>query len=362
MLRSSSSDNSPSGGQSGRASIADQSVNDEGIIIRQLLDKTALGSQMQEIFHPTRAPGLNVRIWAIIKPEYRTLSTSQFPCEAVFFADDHCGDRSGIPPINRLPARLLKEIFLNCTEWYAGGMHELLFSANFVPFVLSAVCGLWRDIALHVPELWRSMFLRPCQRRGHYKMANLFLQRARGRFLYVGYSESSDAGSAMTGSDSWAINFICWNLRQIIHLRLDDITDRTVSQLAGLSSGCAPALASLHVKMHPSQASPESVRILASLYAGPPRLVTLEWHAWVFPENIHWPQLTRIDFKHCPVDSMTVLHIIQSAVLLRDLDIDVTLAPRLRDALSVLYPVVQNASLKKLAIAGDGWAKMVPTT
>ncbi|KAL1760461.1 hypothetical protein FB107DRAFT_188033, partial [Schizophyllum commune] len=356
MPRSLASETPSSGGRSSRAPTADQSAENEVLIIRQLLDETAPGSQMQEILHPSRAPGLNVRIWGIIKPEYRALSTSQFPWEAILFADDHCGDLGGVPPINRLPARLLREIFLNCAQWYAGSMQELLFSANSVPFVLSAVCGLWRDVALHVFELWRSMFLRPCQGRGHHRMANLFLQRARGRFLYVGYSESSEAGSAVTGSGSWAINFIRRNLRQIIHLRLDDITDRTVSRLAGLSSGCAPALASLHVKMHSSQASPESVRILASLYTGSPRLVTLEWHAWVFPENIHWPQLTRIDLKHCPVDPMTVLHIIQSAVLLRDLDIDVTLAPRLRDALSVLYPAVQNASLKKLAIAGDNWA------
>ncbi|KAI5896952.1 uncharacterized protein SCHCODRAFT_02664700 [Schizophyllum commune H4-8] len=356
MYRSWSSDNSSSGGQSRRASTADQSADDEGIIIRQLLDETAPGSQMQEIFHPTRAPGLNVRIWAIVKPEYRTLSTSQFPWEAILFADDHCGELSGVPPIHRLPARSLSEIFLNCAEWHAGSMHELSFSGNSVPFVLSAVCGLWRDVALHVPELWRSMFLRPCQGRGHQRMANLFLQRARGRFLYIGYSESSDAGSAVAGRCTWAIDFIRQNLRQIICLHLDDITDRTVSRLAGLSSGCAPALASLHVKMRPGQCSQESMQILASLCTGSPRLVTLDWHASVFPLNVHWPQITRIELKHCPVDSMTVLHIIQSAVLLRALDINITLAPRLPNSLSVLYPAVRNASLKKLAIASDGWA------
>ena len=94
-----------------------------------------------------------------------------------------------VPPIDRLPTELLCLIFiLSAHDPY----ERPYLNRTFVPFKLTHVCKLWRDIAVDMPLLWQQFELRPCVKKGnHRELAKICAERASGLGLVVAYHELS---------------------------------------------------------------------------------------------------------------------------------------------------------------------------
>jgi len=71
------------------------------------------------------------------------LSIMKMTEEKIQLEEDEVATRSYLSPARRLPAELLREIFL----WHFEG-HEAC------AWVLAAVCSSWRSLALRTPKLW----------------------------------------------------------------------------------------------------------------------------------------------------------------------------------------------------------------
>ncbi|KAL1702636.1 hypothetical protein EV121DRAFT_209614 [Schizophyllum commune] len=89
--------------------------------------------------------------------------------------------------INRLPPELLSLIFTISVD---NSSHYL--DSNFVPFTLTHVCTLWRNIAVDLATLWHRFDFKPCLGTGtHDHLATICAKRAKGLGLAISYMETS---------------------------------------------------------------------------------------------------------------------------------------------------------------------------
>ncbi|KAI4521461.1 hypothetical protein K525DRAFT_269852 [Schizophyllum commune Loenen D] len=89
--------------------------------------------------------------------------------------------------INRLPPELLSLIFTISVD---NASHYL--DSDFIPFTLTHVCTLWRDIAVELATLWHRFDLKPCLGTGrHAHLATICAKRAKGLGLAISYAELS---------------------------------------------------------------------------------------------------------------------------------------------------------------------------
>ncbi|TFK63839.1 hypothetical protein BDN72DRAFT_847226 [Pluteus cervinus] len=66
-------------------------------------------------------------------------------------SDPHAKPRPDDPtPMDVLPPEIVKEIFMHCLP----SMQQIRLRKDQLPWVLTQVCRVWRDIALSAPELW----------------------------------------------------------------------------------------------------------------------------------------------------------------------------------------------------------------
>lgn len=85
-------------------------------------------------------------------------------------------------PIQRLPAEILSEIFIQCMKPQPPdpSCHYLIARLDRAPLLVSKVCSGWRSIALSTPTLWASFALtiRPKYLKGDVLLAKTWLGRS----------------------------------------------------------------------------------------------------------------------------------------------------------------------------------------
>ncbi|KAI5900195.1 uncharacterized protein SCHCODRAFT_02031035 [Schizophyllum commune H4-8] len=269
-----------------------------------------------------------------------------------------------VPPINRLPTEVLCFIFIICAD----NDQLLALDSTFVPFRLTHVCALWRQIALDLPVLWHriDLNLNSCLGTGrHSKLASICVERARGLGLDISYHEfTRDNLLDGTLPDDLELheetklchcllNFIVKHLAQIKRL---DITvgEESARRLASHLGDPLFALEKLNIQFHCSVPDPQ---IFERLYSGP-SLADLTWHAYdctsyvvECPVNVPWQQLVELDLHACPITQNMLMYILDKAVLLQSATTrlyctDVAM-PRARRP-------IRHTSLQYISLEGDG--------
>ncbi|KAG6906392.1 hypothetical protein DXG01_014158 [Tephrocybe rancida] len=90
--------------------------------------------------------------------------------------------RLHLSPISKVPPEILSEIFVTASASDQHGHHRLTGMHAPIPSILSFVCQLWRDIALHLPPLWKAITFNSqdnkCIRLS--SVIELYLSRSRG--------------------------------------------------------------------------------------------------------------------------------------------------------------------------------------
>ncbi|KAJ7113985.1 hypothetical protein C8R44DRAFT_560379, partial [Mycena epipterygia] len=59
-----------------------------------------------------------------------------------------------LSPLRRMPPEVLAEIFSWTLPWVHDAMGRWRFDAKSCPWVLTHICGRWRQVAISTPSLW----------------------------------------------------------------------------------------------------------------------------------------------------------------------------------------------------------------
>ncbi|KAL1742903.1 hypothetical protein HDZ31DRAFT_42213 [Schizophyllum fasciatum] len=267
-----------------------------------------------------------------------------------------------ISPINALPIELLADIFGNAADGY---LDHYVFDSDFVPFTLTHVCKLWRDVAVDMPILWQRFELRPCVGKGkHTTLASICVQRARGRDLSILYHElyfdeimegwfcdTTDLPKDVDFCDC-PLDFIIDHISLVKHLQLT-LGGHSISRLAEAIRGIPVAIEALDMAFLYEVPHPE---ILAPLYSSP-NLKSVRWSAtdtgrWpsytvVCPTDLVWHHLDSLEFFRCPMSHEHLMDILASASSLQCLKVQLQGMPTLPRG------PVRHSAMRSLAIRGD---------
>ncbi|KAL1760320.1 hypothetical protein FB107DRAFT_203297 [Schizophyllum commune] len=250
-------------------------------------------------------------------------------------------------PINRFPVELLSYIFTRCMDDEVKNPFYASFSAGSTPLVIARVCRLWRAISLDLPFLWQRFAMRPCQARGHYRIARLFTERTKGHGVYIYYAEDSRRGVYPRDVCPCALDFIIQNIRLIKALDLEEISPSSLVRLSRVHRGAALSMEKLAITTREANTQPDVAWALSSLY-NTPTIREIEWSLPTFPENVYWSRIVSLYLRECVVDTYTLLRILASAPALRRVDADITPTEPMR------YSPVCHRLLEDLIIESDG--------
>ncbi|KAL1729752.1 hypothetical protein EV714DRAFT_273445 [Schizophyllum commune] len=254
------------------------------------------------------------------------------------------------PPINRFPVELLSYVFTRCMDEEAENPFHAHFSAGFTPLVIARVCRLWRYVALDLPYLWQRFSLRPCQSRGHYRIARLFMQRTKGLGIYVHYAEDSHGGY-LPERCPCALDLIIRNIGLVKALILSEVSHSTLARLSCVPVGAASSMIEFEISFQQSNISRELACALSTLYLTP-TIREIRWSLPTFPENIYYSCITSLRLWGCPVDTFTFMRIMVSAPALQLVDVHLV-PPPLGVALPMHVDIYHDA-MEELMISADG--------
>ncbi|KAL1673981.1 hypothetical protein EV122DRAFT_221605, partial [Schizophyllum commune] len=254
------------------------------------------------------------------------------------------------PPINRLPVELLSYIFTRCMDEEAENPFYAHFCAGFTPLVIARVCRHWRYVALDLPYLWQRFSLRPCQSRGHYRIARLFIQRTKGLGIYVHYAEDSHRGYFPERCPC-ALDLIIQNIGLVKALILSEVCHSTLARLSRVPVGAASSMIEFDISIQQSDISRELACALSTLYLTP-TIREIRWSLPTFPENIYYSCITSLRLWGCPVDTFTFMRIMVSAPALQLVDVHLV-PPPLGVALPMHVDIYHDA-MEELMISADG--------
>ncbi|KAL1744991.1 hypothetical protein HDZ31DRAFT_82257 [Schizophyllum fasciatum] len=233
---------------------------------------------------------------------------AHIPSEPVPDADD-----SYTPPIGRLPVEMLSCIFTRCVDFEA----DNLYHANYRTSVfISHVCSLWRNVSIGLPYLWQHFSLRPCQGRGHYRMARLFIERSQGFGLYVHYNEEQRRGEYPVERCPCALDLILWNIHRLEALELHEISGSTIQRLSTVPRGAATSLVHFDITTRSRDILPEATRCL-SFFLESTHMREIQWDLPFFPEGVLWVDIVVLSLTKCLIDTQTFLRILATAPHLR---------------------------------------------
>ncbi|KAL1723671.1 hypothetical protein EV715DRAFT_190743 [Schizophyllum commune] len=267
--------------------------------------------------------------------------------------------------INGLPTELLSLIFLESAYEPYERPH---LGPHFVPFILTHVCKLWRDIAVEMPPLWQQFELRPCVEKGsHRELAKICAERARGLGLVVAYHELSvDEYDGSWFNDHTGLprdidfcdcpmDFIIEYIDLIKDLDVS-IGEKSILRLADGVESPVSMLERLSMTFYCDLPDPE---VLVNLYSGP-KLMDLSWSAnecgrdaphMVECPDAPWRQLVELELLDCPLTLDTFMDVLEDAPLLQ----------RVFTQVDCQSPVtiqnqgpIRHDALRDLTVKGDG--------
>ncbi|KAI5896997.1 uncharacterized protein SCHCODRAFT_02616413 [Schizophyllum commune H4-8] len=257
------------------------------------------------------------------------------------------------PPIKRLPVELLSYIFTRSMDGEVDSLFHAYFAGCSTPLVIASVCRLWRHIALDLPFLWQRFAMRPCQGRGHYRIARLYMERSKGLGIYVHYAEDSRRGAYPREVCPCALDLIIQNIGQVKALDLLEVSPSTLARLSRVPIGAASSMVQFSITTREKNTSWEVARALSSLYLTT-TIREIQWGLRTFPEEIHWSCITSFRLWACKIDPFTLLRILVSAPGLRLIDVKLS-STSSGDGTSIPFgAVVHHRAMGNLLIECDG--------